>query len=189
MKRTLSLAALLGAATAASAHTGHGTHGLLEGLAHPLAMDHLLAMVAVGLWSALALPAGRRLAGPATFLAAMAAGAALGALGVGLPLVEQGIALSVGLFGAMLMAGRLLPAGAGLVAVAVAAVLHGLAHGAELPAGASFAGYAAGFLATSALLHGAGLGLATRLQGLTLRVWQIVGGALGLAGLTLLARL
>jgi len=188
MKRILTLALLLGTATLASAHTGHGTHGVAEGLAHPMGLDHLLAMVAVGIWSVLALPAGRRWQGPATFMTAMTAGAALGAMGLGLPFVEQGIALSVALFGAMLIVAKRLPSSAGLVAVAAAAALHGLAHGAELPVGASFAGYAAGFVATTAVLHGAGLGLATWLQGVSVRVWHAAGGALGLAGLALLIR-
>ena len=76
--RSLIGAALLAAATAASAHTGHGTHSLAEGLAHPFGLDHLLAMVAVGLWSATALPASRRAAGPLLFLALMVVGAAAG---------------------------------------------------------------------------------------------------------------
>jgi urease accessory protein len=188
MKRILTLALLLGTATLASAHTGHGTHGVAEGLAHPLGLDHLLAMVAVGLWSALALPTGRRWQGPATFMAAMTVGAVLGAAGLGLPFVEQGIALSVALFGAMLIAAKRMPAHAGLAAVAAAAALHGLAHGAELPVGAAFVGYAAGFLATTGALHAAGLGLAARLKGVSVRVWHAAGGALGLAGLALLIR-
>jgi urease accessory protein len=191
MKRFIRIAAALllaGSAGAALAHTGQGTASLFEGLAHPLAPDHLLAMLAVGLWSVLALPAGRKLAGPAVFLACMTAGAAAGAAGLALPLVEQGIALSVALFGAMLAAGRRLPVAAGLIAVAAAAALHGLAHGAEVPAGAGFAVYAGGFLATTALLHGAGLLLADRLQHLGLRAWQATGGALAMAGLMLLLR-
>ncbi len=178
--------ALLAAAGAAQAHTGHGTATAFEGLAHPLGWDHLLAMVAVGLWSARALPAGRRAWGPLAFMAALTAGAAAGAAGFALPLVEQGVALSVAMFGAMLVLGGRLPATAGLVATAVAAALHGLAHGAELPVGGAFAAYAAGFLVTTAALHAAGLGLGQVLRNTGTRTWQALGGTLGLAGLALL---
>ncbi|HEX6363908.1 MAG TPA: HupE/UreJ family protein, partial [Albitalea sp.] len=88
-----------------------------------------LAMAA-GLWSAVALPAGRRLAGPLAFMLALLAGAAAGALAGAPPLVELGIAASVVVFGALLVAPRALPASAGLAWIAVAALLHGLAHGA-----------------------------------------------------------
>ncbi|MFO1338539.1 MAG: HupE/UreJ family protein [Burkholderiaceae bacterium] len=188
MKRPTRLAALalLLAAGAAQAHTGHGTATAFEGLAHPLGWDHLLAMVAVGLWSARALPAGRRALGPLAFMAALAAGAAAGAAGWGGPLVEPGVALSVALFGAMLLLARRLPLAAGLVATAAAAAVHGLAHGAELPAGGGFAAYAAGFLATTAVLHAAGLGLGGLLRDAGTRTWQALGGTLGLAGLALL---
>ena len=188
INRILSLAALLLAATAASAHTGHGTHSLFEGLSHPLGLDHLLAMVAVGTWSAVALQGARRWAGLLTFLGAMTAGALLGALGLALPGTEAGIALSVVVFGAMLVAGQRLSQGAGLALIAAAATLHGLAHGAELPAGGSFAAYAAGFGATTALLHVAGLGLGTALQGAKAMVWRGMGAAMGAAGLLLLVR-
>ena len=147
-------AALLGAG-AALAHPGHGAaFSLGEGLAHPFGTDHLLAMVAVGVWSAAALPSGRRWAGPAAFLAAMALGAVLAMAGLALPFVEAGVAASLLVFGAMLVGATRVPAGAGLALIGAAAALHGVAHGAELPAGASAAGYLLGFLATTALLHG-----------------------------------
>lgn len=152
---------------AAQAHTGHGTSGLSEGLAHPLGADHLLAMVAVGLWSVSALPAHKAWWGPATFMLALMFSAALGAMGLSLPFLEQMISLSVVLFGAMLVLTRTrtrtqMPTGLGLGLVALAASLHGLAHGAETPE-TGFAMYAAGFLATTAMLHfggvAAGLGI------------------------------
>src|SRR3990167_7106000 len=74
--------------------TGHGAPSLMEGLAHPFGLDHLLAMVAVGVWSVSALPPGKAWQGPATFLLALVASAALGAAGVSLPFLEQGVALS-----------------------------------------------------------------------------------------------
>lgn len=186
MKRILTGAALMGAATLASAHGGHGTTSLFEGLTHPLGADHLLAMVAVGLWSVLALPGARRWFGPLTFLLAMALGAALGIAGLALPLTEAGIALSVAVFGLMLLAGRRLPAAAGLTLVAGAALLHGLAHGAALPAGGSVASYGAGFLATTLLLHVAGVGFGAALRDAKAAVWRVLGSALGGAGLVLL---
>ena len=188
MKRILSLAVLLGTATAASAHTGHGTHSLFAGLAHPFGLDHLLAMLAVGLWSARVLPAAQRWQGPLCFLSAMSLGALLGAVGVSLPGTELAIAASVVVMGAMLLAGERLPQRSGLGLIAAAAALHGLAHGAELPAGGLFAGYATGFVATTALLHAAGLGLGRAMADLQVRVWQALGGAVGLTGLVLLAR-
>ena len=144
LPKSLFTAALATTALAAQAHTGHGTHSLMEGLAHPFGLDHLLAMVAVGVWSVSALPQGKAWQGPATFLLALVASAALGAAGVSLPFLEQGVALSVVLFGAMLVLARQpLPAALGLGLVAAAASLHGLAHGSETPE-TGFAGYAVG---------------------------------------------
>ena len=80
--RLAAAALLMGLAGAAQAHTGHGTHSLMEGLAHPFGLDHLLAMLAVGVWSVSALPQGKAWWGPATFLLALVASAALGAAGV-----------------------------------------------------------------------------------------------------------
>lgn len=162
--RALGLVALGLLAGAAQAHTGHGTSGISEGLAHPLGADHLLAMVAVGIWSVSALPQHKAWWGPATFMLALVGSAALGAAGVSVPFLEQLIALSVVLFGVMLALSRQkLPVALGLGLVALAASLHGLAHGAETPA-SGFAAYALGFLACTATLHfgGVALGLAVR---------------------------
>ncbi len=192
--RRLTTAALLaGLAGAAQAHTGHGTHSLLEGLVHPFGLDHLLAMVAVGVWSVSALPAGKAWWGPASFLTALIVSAALGAAGATLPYLEHAVSLSVVLFGLMLMvAQRAMPVALGLGLIAAASSLHGLAHGAETPA-TGFAGYAAGFLLTTAVLHigGVGLGLAIR-RGLGERsgaVLGTLGTALGAAGLYLFGQL
>src|SRR3990167_5325965 len=131
--RRIAVAGLLtGLAGVAQAHPGHGATSLMEGLAHPFGLDHLLAMVAVGVWSVSALPPGKAWQGPATFLLALVASAALGAAGVSLPFLEQGVALSVVLFGAMLVLARQpMPAAVGLGLGAAAASLHGRAHGAE----------------------------------------------------------
>lgn len=176
------------AAGSASAHTGHGTGSLFQGLAHPLGLDHLLAMVAVGVWSAAAFDGARRWLAPLTFLAAMSLAAALAMAGLGLPFVEHGIALSVAVFGAMLAFAKRLPAAPGLALVALAASLHGLAHGAELPMGASATDYALGFLATTAALHAAGAGVGVALRDRSERYWRTAGALLGAAGLALLVQ-
>lgn len=186
--RTACAAVLLLAAGTASAHPGHGASSLFEGLVHPLGADHLLAMLAVGLWSAAALPGQRRWLGPLAFLSAMSAGALLAIAGVVPPFVETGVAASVLVFGAMLACAPRVPAAPGLALVALAASLHGAAHGAELPVGASVAGYALGFLASTAALHAGGIGLGVALRERGMRLWQAMGALLGAAGLVLLAR-
>ena len=158
----------------------------MEGLAHPFGLDHLLAMVAVGVWSVSALPAHRAWQGPATFLLALVLSALLGASGVTLPYLEHAIALSVSLFGLMLvMAAKPVPKTFGLGLIAAAAGLHGLAHGAETPA-TGFAGYAAGFLLITDVLHvgGVGLGMGIRrwLAGRSGTVLTTLGSTLGVAG-------
>jgi urease accessory protein len=191
LSRGIAAFALAGLASGAQAHTGHGTSSLFAGLVHPFGPDHLLAMVAVGLWSVYALPAGTSWRGPAAFLLALVVSAGLGASGFTVPHLELAISASVVVLGVLLVLATrprpALPAAAGLGLVALAASLHGLAHGAEapaalgLPAGTSFAAYALGFLATTALLHAGGV-----LAGLSLRRWsarraaQVVGG-MGLA--------
>ena len=193
IRRATAAALLAGLAGAAQAHTGHGTHSLMEGLVHPFGLDHLLAMVAVGVWSVSALPAGKAWQGPATFLLALVLSALAGTMGLTLPYLEQGVALSVVLFGLMLaIATRPLPPALCLGLIAMASALHGLAHGSEPPA-TGFAGYAAGFLLTTAALHigGVGVGLAIR-RLLSERRGMALGGlgaALGGAGLYLFAQL
>jgi urease accessory protein len=193
IRRAATAALLAGLAGAAQAHTGHGTHSLMEGLVHPFGLDHLLAMVAVGVWSVSALPQGKAWQGPATFLLALVTSAALGAAGVSLPFLEQGVALSVVLFGAMLVLARQpMPAAVGLGLVAAAASLHGLAHGAETPA-TGFAGYAAGFLLTTAALHVGGVvaGLGIRRALNERSGWALggLGALLGASGLVLFGQL
>jgi len=178
LRRIAALVVLGGLATAAQAHPGHGA-GLAAGLMHPLSgLDHLLAMVAVGVWSVSALPANKAWQGPVAFMLALAVGAALGVTGFTVPYLEHMIALTVVLFGAMLvLARRPMPAATGLGLIAAAAALHGLAHGAEAPA-QGLAGYAMGFMATTAALHIAGVGV-----GLSIRRWLAERGGLALGGL------
>lgn len=189
LRRTARAAVMLAAAAAAgtaAAHPGHGGD-LAAGLAHPFAgLDHLLAMAAVGAWSALALPARRRWQAPASFVAAMLVAALAGASGVVVPGLELLVAASVIGCGALLAAGRRLRPSAGLAVVAMIAAAHGLAHGVEAPAGAGW-GYAAGFVAATAALHGAGLGAATLLARRHDGWWRAAGAVLGLAGVAMLA--
>jgi len=191
-KSALLFAAAFALSTGASAHTGHGTHGLMDGLIHPFGADHLLAMLAVGVWSVSALPARQAWQGPATFMLALVLSAALGASGVSVPYLEHAIALSVTLFGAMLiLATTPMPKTLGLGLIAAAASLHGLAHGAETPK-TGFAGYAVGFLLTTAALHLGGVVI-----GLSVRRWLAersatvlggLGGLLSVAGLVLFSQ-
>ena len=176
----------------ASAHTGIGaTTGFLHGFWHPIGgIDHVLAMVAVGLFAAQL--GGRALwAVPATFVAVMAAGGALGMAGLALPAVEVGIALSVLVLGLVVLAGRRWPLGLAMALVAVFAVFHGHAHGAEMPIDASGLSYGLGFMLATALLHLAGIGLGIGLGRLAAteggRLTQASGAAIALAGVVLLA--
>jgi urease accessory protein len=191
--RNVSIGSLALVAGLAQAHTGHGTTGVFEGLVHPFGLDHLLAMVAVGMWSVSALPASKAWWGPATFLLALVLGAALGAMGLTMPWLEQLISLSVVLFGVMLVASRQkMPLALGLGLIALASSMHGLAHGAETP-DTGFAGYAAGFLLTTAILHlggvAAGLGVRRYLASTADWVITAMGTLLGGAGLYLFSQL
>lgn len=131
--------------------------GILTGLSHPWSgLDHVLAMIAVGLWGAqLGNPALWLL--PVTFPMVMAMGGLLGLLGIPLPGVEIGIACSAILLGAMVLA-EMRP---GLIVAAVLvsffAIFHGHAHGTELPAGQSGLLYSMGFVVGTGILHGLGI--------------------------------
>jgi urease accessory protein len=148
---------------AAQAHPGHESvetyGGFITGFLHPLGgIDHLLAMVAVGLWAAQI--GGRALwAVPASFLVAMLAGGLLGFGTTGFPLMEQGIAASVFVLGLLIALAIRPPLLVPVLLVAFFAVFHGAAHGAELPAGLGAGTYATGFLMATAFLHAAGLAL------------------------------
>jgi urease accessory protein len=182
--------AVAGLSTAAFAHPGHGS-GLTGGLAHPFTgLDHMLAMVAVGLWaSQLGRPAMWLL--PAVFPAVMAAGALLGASGVALPLVEPGIMVSVLVLGAAIALALRPPLAASVAVIALFALLHGHAHGAEMPAAGSALLYGAGFIAATLALHGVGLAIGSAIGALAFRpagVWatRTAGAAIVAAGLVLL---
>ncbi|MCU0832665.1 MAG: HupE/UreJ family protein [Rhizobiaceae bacterium] len=178
-------------AAQASAHTGAGdASGFAHGFMHPVGgLDHLLAMVLVGLIAAAM--GGRALAAlPAAFLVMMAVGGAVGMTGLALPGLEPGIALSVIVLGGILAFAKFPPVTAAVVLTGAFAIFHGFAHGAEMPADASGAAYAAGFLAATALLHGAGLAAGLGLDRIGGRFAARVAGAAGaMTGIALLGGL
>jgi urease accessory protein len=142
----------------ALAHSGEGgAGGFLSGLAHPVfGPDHVVAMVAVGLWGTfLGAPALWLL--PIVFPLVMAAGGMLGILGVPLPAVETGIAASAIVLGLMVALAARPPLWIAAVLVGAFAIFHGYAHGRELPDGADAAAFAAGFVIATGLLHVTGI--------------------------------
>src|SRR5215468_2280177 len=146
--------------TLAFAHTGVSeAHDALHGFVHPIGgLDHVLAMVAVGIFAT-------QLGGraiwlvPTSFILAMITGGALGMTGIHLPLVETLIAVSVIALGAVICLNVALPVAGAMALVAIAAVFHGYAHGAEMPETMSGLAYGAGFVTATAVLHALGIGL------------------------------
>lgn len=164
--------------------TGHSAFSI--GLLHPwTGLDHLLAMLAVGLWAAQI--GGRAIwFVPASFLVAMGLGAVVGQSGFALPFVEQGIAASVFLLGLAIAFAVKTPAIIPAILVGAFALFHGGAHGAEMPAEISRLGYFGGFLVGTAALHALGLGLGLLLGRFTpAMVLRGLGGAIACLGLSL----
>jgi urease accessory protein len=188
MSRLLTLM-LIVAAGPALAHTGEGlTGGFLSGFTHPIfGWDHVVAMVAVGLWGAVLGPPALWLL-PVVFPLVMAMGGALGVAGVPLPMVETGIALSGVILGLLVALAVKAPLWAAAVLVGIFAVFHGHAHGAELPEAANAYAYAIGFVIATGLLHlgGIAVGLLTRLPSgaYAVRAAGVAIAAVGAAFLT-----
>lgn len=187
LKHTLRPALFVGAsflAGAASAHTGDHAAGagFSGGFAHPfMGLDHLLAMVAVGLWAAQL--GGRALwVLPAAFVGAMAIGGALAGSGVALPLAEVAIGLSVLVLGGVIATGRRWAAATGAALAAGFALFHGYVHVVEMPSATSPAAYAAGFLLATACLHG--IGIAGGRTGR--RMVRVAGAGIVAAGMALI---
>jgi urease accessory protein len=157
---TVGLITLLGGQ--ADAHTGTGLPGgFASGFKHPFSgLDHLLAMVSVGLWGAFL---GRPLIYllPVIFPAVMAGGAVVAMVGLRLPPVEIGIALSVLVLGACIAFAVKAPVWVASLIVATFALFHGYAHGIELPSAADPVGYSVGFVLATGLLHVLGIGIGT----------------------------
>lgn len=187
MKRfSLLLAAAALVPQIALAHVGdHGGSPFLSGVMHPVGgADHVLAMVAVGLWAAVT--GGRALlALPLAFVAAMLAGGGLGATGIGLPGVEPMILASIVLIGLLAALAWRAPLALGVGIVTVFGLFHGHAHGTEGPA-AGLMVYGAGFALTTMALHLAGLGLGLALNALSARgATRALGAGTAVAGLAL----
>ncbi len=179
---------LLGTSSAAFAHPGHDLSGFSAGLMHPFSgFDHLLAMVAVGLWAAQQ-GGGRRLwLLPAAFMPMIAAGAGISVPLQSRPLVDAGIAVSVLALGLLIALSLQLPVMPSVAVTALFGLLHGYAHGLELPGSAAPLEYALGFLAATAALHFSGitLGITTRRHCALLS--RITGSAIAISGAFLLA--
>jgi len=194
MKRTclwLTLFALCLAPTAAFAHVGVGsTSGFVHGFMHPLSgLDHQLAMILVGVFAYQL--GGRALwLVPLTFVGVMALGGFLGVMGIPVPFVEVGIALSVIVLGAIVAFGIKAPLAVAMAAVGFFAIFHGHAHGSEMPLDASGFEYGLGFMLASAALHTVGIGLGF-LIGMSSKtfgnsVYRLAGGVASVAGIGLL---
>ncbi|HRW65764.1 MAG TPA: HupE/UreJ family protein [Candidatus Competibacter sp.] len=180
---------LLVASGAVHAHTTGLPHmDLFTGVEHPFSgLDHILAMVAVGLWAAQL--GGRALwLVPLTFVLTMAVGGALGLLGVPLPMVELGIAGSVVVLGVLVALASRLPLAVSMSLVGLFALFHGYAHGAEMAAESSALWYGLGFMLATATLHALGIGMALAAgRGVPARLVRVGGAAIAASGMLLLA--
>lgn len=178
------------AATPALAHVGVGaTSGFVSGFLHPVfGPDHVLAMVAVGLWAGLV--GGRALwAWPAAFVGVMVVGGVLGMVGVPMPFVEPGILASVIVLGLVVALAFRAPVWLGAMIVGFFALFHGHAHGTEVPETAGGVEYLIGFAIATAILHGIGIALAVGAarSGIPQTAIRALGGAVAVAGVALAA--
>ncbi len=171
----------------AFAHTGVGeTTGITHGFGHPIGgVDHLLAMVAVGLWAAQI--GGRALwVVPTVFVTVMMAGGVLGFSGIPIPFIEEGILVSVLILGVLIAGAFKLPLMYSAAIVGVFAIFHGYAHGAEMPISIEAASYTFGFALATALLHLSGIGLGLLLMVSKLKyIDRYAGGAILFSGIYL----
>jgi urease accessory protein len=180
--------AALASPALAHVQAGQGI-GFLTGFLHPISgLDHVLAMLAVGLWGAqLGAPAIWLL--PVTFPIAMALGGFLGLVGIALPGVEVGIAASAILLGTALMTERRFPLFTAAALVGFFAIFHGHAHGTELPPGESGLLYSLGFVVATGCLHAIGIAIGAIHRWPTGRVaLRVAGGGVGVAGIFFLWR-
>ncbi len=181
------LAPILLSCAPAAAHSGSGSGGFVGGFAHPLfGADHIVAMVAVGLWGAFLGPPAIFLL-PIIFPLVMAFGGAVGILGGALPGVEIGIALSAVVLGLMVALAARPPLWIAAALVGGFAVFHGHAHGTELPPGTDAVAFSVGFVVATGLLHltGIAFGLLARWPAGRIAV-RAAGGAIAIAGLAFL---
>lgn len=175
----------------ALAHTGVGvTTGFSHGFMHPLTgIDHILAMMMVGVF-AWQLGSRALFLMPITFVLVMTVGGVLGAVGIGLPFVEAGIALSVIVLGAIVAFRVKAPVAIAMAVAGLFAIFHGHAHGSEMPENAAGMAYGLGFPIATALLHLAGIGLGFLIGRIDDKRWPIfvraTGAVTAVAGLALL---
>jgi urease accessory protein len=189
--RWISLSVLLGLLmipSVASAHAGHATtSGFASGFSHPLfGLDHLAAMLAVGLWAGQLGKKAQWLV-PASFVGVMLLGGVLGMFGLESAMIEPAILSSVLVLGALIAMAAQAPLGVSMAVVGTFALFHGLAHGLEVPTTANGFSYAAGFTLATALLHVSGLAFSVASQQLFKgRLVQIAGLGLAVLGSVLL---
>lgn len=191
MPRTLLTPLALLTSSVAFAHVGIGNaNGVAHGFMHPMSgFDHILAMIAVGLFAAHV--GGRALwLVPIFFVSMMAFGRVLGIAGIGLPYVEIAIALSVVALGILVATRVNPPVAIAMALVGIFAIFHGHAHGAEMPETASGLAYGLAFVVATALLHAIGIGIGTLIGKAGPRysgtMSQVAGGAMALAGIAIL---
>lgn len=170
----------------ALAHVGQGdiAGGFSSGFVHPInGWDHVLAMVAVGIWGAqLGRPAIWAL--PVTFPMVMAFGGVLGAFGIAIPGIEAGIAISALALGSAIALAARPPLAVAAVIVAIFAVFHGHAHGTELPESANAMAYSLGFVMATGLLHACGIAIGeVNRQKHGANVLRVIGALIGVGGI------
>lgn len=186
-KKALYALALLLVPAVAFAHPGHGDNGLLAGISHPVSgIDHLLAMLAVGLWAAQQ-QGSARWALPCTFVGTMLIGGVLGFAGLNLPALESGIAASVFALGLAVALAVRPPLVVAVAATALFALFHGVAHGLELPEMSSPWAYAVGFVVATAALHAIGYAVVRFLPQAASPLVRIAGAASAVTGVWLMA--
>lgn len=187
---TLSATLLMLVPTLVLAHQESGqAAGFVAGLVHPISgLDHVVAMIAVGLWGAVLGPPAIWVL-PVAFPMMMAFGGFMGLLGIPVPSIEIGIAVSAIVLGAMVLIQARPPLWVAAILVAIFAIFHGYAHGRELPAGANALLYSLGFVVATGLLHLVGilLGEAHR-WALGRQIVRAAGGGIAVAGLFFLWR-
>lgn len=184
MKKVILMLGLFGLPALAMAHPGHGADGWMAGVTHPLTgWDHLLAMLSVGLWAATFQGKARWLI-PASFVCMMIIGFGLGVQGISVPMLEQGIAVSVLVLGLAAAYAKCIKTSLGMLLVGGFALFHGMAHGIEMHGNHALA-FACGFVVATVALHLAGFMLGNVLSR---RQWvmRLCGSAIALAGFGML---
>lgn len=166
----------------AFAHPGHGTGGFVEGWAHPFGgLDHMVGMVSMGIWTAMASSYRQRAAVLAAFLAGMLAGGLLGMQGLSPSWVESPLIASVLATGTLLLWAKPCPISVRMLVAACFAMWHGLAHGLEIPAMAGPSSYVAGFMLATGLLLSLGVVMGQWIHRSLSRTRWAGAGVLGLA--------